>query len=379
MRRFYFPTQLFSGAGCIRQLPQFLSGGLRILMVTDENLLRTEAAARILALIKSAGAAAVIFSDVMPNPELSMVYRAVSLCRSNEIGAVLSLGGGSVMDTGKAVAMLAAQPDPIARFAESGLKPACPSIPHYAVPTTCGTGAEASSVAVISYGNTKRGLWADSLFPTAAFADPELLASLPERILTETAMDALSHALESFIGKERQGILQALGLEAARMIFLSLQAARAGDPEARANLCEAASMAGIAMGQSGTGMVHAMSDQLGEQFHLSHGAGIAVLLPHCLRFNLPAAQDQLARFADAVGIAKSQPEETRASAAVDALEALCRNCGIPARLQDCAASDEQISAMAQSACSSFIIENNPRPVTPAALSEIFRDLIPKQI
>lgn len=379
MKRFYFPTQLYSGAGCIEKLFSFLHAGQKVLLITDENLLRTEASSCVQELITQAGAMVTIFSDVMPNPELHMVCHVAELCRSVQASAVISLGGGSVMDTGKVVAMLATQPEPIEPFATGAALPTRAPLPHYAIPTTCGTGAEASSVAVISHQNRKYGLWAESLYATAAFADPDLLATLPVRILTETAMDALSHALESYIGKDRQAILQALGLEAARVIITSLPAARNEDAAAKARLCEAASMAGIAMGQSGTGIVHSMSDQLGEQFHLSHGRGIAYLLPLCLRYNLPAATSQLARVADAIGAAEmGQSEEEKAEAAVAAVEKLCADCGFSAPIAGRAASDAQIDAMSEATVRSFITDNNPRVAEKKAISDIFRTLIPER-
>ena len=138
-------------------------------------------------------------------------------------------------------------------------------------------------------------------------------------------------------------------------------------------------MAGIAMGQSGTGIVHSMSDQLGEQFHLSHGRGIAYLLPLCLRYNLPAATSQLARVADAIGAAEmGQSEEEKAEAAVAAVEKLCADCGFSAPIAGRAASDAQIDAMSEATVRSFITDNNPRVAEKKAISDIFRTLIPER-
>ena len=380
IKRFYYPTQVFWGTNCVQKLSDFLTTTDTVLLMTDKALLNLGLPQRVSGVLQEQVSRIVLFSDVMPNPEIQMIYQATTLAQQEHVTAIVAVGGGSVMDAAKTVAMLATQEGAMADYGERGKQPMRPSLPCYVVPTTSGTGSEGSSVAVVSYSNAgKRGIWSDSLFVSAAFLDTEMTLELPEPITAATAMDALDHAVEAYIGLDQQPILDALCLHAIRLIARYLPAAyEQNDPEARAQLSAAALMAGIGMGQSGTGIVHSMADRLGEHYHTPHGLGIAILLPVCLRYNAQAAASRLADIAAAMdlNIGGCSVGEA-ANMAVTAIEALARRVGIPTRVQGNPLSEDTIRQMADTALHHFITDNNPRRPTVEELMDLFCQVLPQ--
>lgn len=379
-KRFYYPGQLFSGDHCIEKLKLFISPSDIVFFITDSSLKKIGVADQVEEILKQINCSIVEFTGVMPNPEVEMIYRATELAKNSGATAVVAVGGGSVMDAAKTVAMLCRQPGPMVEYAERGVSPEVPSLPCYAVPTTCGTGSEGSSVAVVSYGEKgKRGLWSDNLFVNAAFLDVDLMMGLPASITATTAMDAIDHAIEAYIGLDRQPILDAFALHAVRLIYKYLPIAyETGDRYARDQLSAAAFMAGIAMGQSGTGIVHSMADRLGEVYHTPHGLGIAILLPPCLRYNAPAVLDRLADLAGAMELDISgKSVEEAAYLAVDAVESLVRRVGIPQRVSGEMVSAEKLREMAETSVHHFITDNNPIRPSTEDLMNIFLQVLPE--
>lgn len=378
--RFYFPTRVYSGAGCVARLLDFVGPGDAVFLMTDATLNRLGLAPNVAGLLRGRVKALAVYDKVLPDPAVEMVCEAAEEAHAFGATTIVCVGGGSVMDAAKAVAMLVPHFPDYRPYAMRERPPRLPSLPCYAVPTTCGTGAEASSAAVLSYQHVKGGIKAETMFMAAAFLDEALLLGLPASITAQTAMDALTHAVESYIGRCRQPMLDALNLHAVRLLFRHLPAAYAdgSDLAARAGLLQAACMAGLAMGHSGTGIVHAFSNKLCEAYPgLPHGLCNAILLPYCLRYNAPAALGRLGDIAAAAGLnTAALGEEAAGYAAVEAIERLGAAVHIPRRISGQPLAEAQIQDLAEGARTHFIAANNPRTPTREDLAGILRQALP---
>ena len=378
--RFYFPTNIYSGPQCCEHMRNFFSQQDVVFLMTDETLMRAGIVQNVQNAFQTAVGKIHIFDQVKPDPAVEMVIAAAREAHELHATAVVAVGGGSVMDAAKTVAMLLARFPNMEDYAMRRLAPVNASVPCYVVPTTCGTGAEASSAAVLSYSHVKMGIKAETMFPKAAFLDETLMLSLPKQITAHTAMDALTHSVESYIGLTRHPILDALNLQAVSLVFKYLRRAYSDgqDQQAKFGLTQAACMAGLAMGHSGTGLVHAFSSKMCEEYHhLSHGLSNAILLPYCVRYNAPAVLGRLNELATAIGLCGSSEEEG-AYAFVAAVESLARDVGIPPRITGHVLTPERIRILAQETKEHFIAANNPRTPTIEELVDILVRVLPQE-
>ncbi len=378
MKRFYFPTELYSGAGSIKELSRFLGADSRVLLVTDGMLVKLGLAARVTAVLEGIGAKYDVFADVPANPHAKDVQACLAAARTLEATAIVCLGGGSPMDVAKVVAMLMTNPGSWEDYQWNGLKPVNAPLPYIAIPTTAGTGSEASKTAVIIDRDTKKGVGGDFFFSAVTLVDPELMTSLPPFVTATTGMDALTHAIEAYVGVNNHPFTNALALEAISLLAKYLERAYTdgNDLEARENVAVAASMAGLAMDQSGLGIIHSMSGPLSSRYNVAHGLGNAVLLPYGMRFNLSTVPERYARVAAALGCAvEGLSAAEAAEAGVAKVENMCSNMNIPKDLSNYFQQEADIALFADDACKMFLMRNNPRVPTVEEIAVIFRKLL----
>ncbi|MEJ2602990.1 MAG: iron-containing alcohol dehydrogenase [Gammaproteobacteria bacterium] len=335
----------FAGSGSSSQLCRHLGqlGVRRALIVTDRPLRELGLVDRATRALGPAGVEAAIFDGVRPDPTFSQIAAGADAFRQYDADAVLAVGGGSSMDAAKVIAACAGSDEDPRRWVGFGkIRHAMPKI--YAVPTTAGTGSEATIGAVVSDDATheKAVISAPSLLPAAAALDPDLLLGLPRPITAATGMDALTHAVEAYICTWNRGTAREKALAAVRLIFRNLETAcREGEnPAAREAMSIAAYYAGIAINQVNVGNVHAIAHQIGGKYGIPHGVANSLVLPHVLEFSFEETRPRLAELAAAAGVARrGASEEENARAFIEAVRELRRTVGLPERSDDIRAED----------------------------------------
>jgi alcohol dehydrogenase len=339
VRRFIkSPLQLtFCGEGSTEQLvAHIVRGGYRkILLVTDKPLVELGLAGRVVDAVKSRGAEVVIYDGVLPDPTIAVVAGGLHRYQQQGCDAVVALGGGSSIDTAKTVAAAATNGgiEAVMGLFKVKIAPA----PLFAIPTTAGTGSEASWFAVISDTDThqKTGIGAPALLPKATALDASLMTGLPKSITAATGMDALTHAIETFIAPAANDEVRSLSLPAAEMIFGNLLEAyeNGSNLAARESMAMASYYAGVSLNISAVGYVHAIAHQLGAKYGIPHGLANAVVLPFVLDLNVEAASAPLAELADLIGVSKaSDSERAKAEKLVEAVRELNAALHIPTTL-----------------------------------------------
>lgn len=339
VRRFLkSPHQLtFCGEGSAEQLVAHMlrSGSRKILLVTDKPLVELGLAGRIVSAVNARGGEIVVYDGVLPDPTIAVVQGALDCYQRDNCDAVLALGGGSSIDTAKTVAAAATNGGiaPILGMFKVKQAPA-----HlYAIPTTAGTGSEVSFFAVISDPEThqKNGIGDTSMLPKATALDPTLMTGLPRHITAATGMDALTHAIETYIATAANEEVRSYSRPAVEMIFTSLPRAyeEGSDLEARETMAIASYYAGVSLNIAAVGYVHAIAHQLGARYGTPHGLANAIVMPYVLDVNIDAAGQALAELAELIGVcASGDSTRTKAEKFVAAVRAMNSRVGIPESL-----------------------------------------------
>lgn len=284
MEEFSLATRIYAGAGAASVLKEF--GAKRLMMVTDPFFMKNGTAKRIAEL---SGATEVDYFDaVQPDPSVALAAEGTSRLQRFSPDLLVALGGGSAMDCAKAMSY----------FAQGK----CPLV---AIPTTSGSGSEVTNFAILTHGKAKHPLVDETLRPSAAILDSDLLTDLPPALIADGGFDCLSHSLEAYVARNASPFSDMYARESFRMAYAVLPASYAGRQEVRLKMHMASTMAGIAFSQSGLGVCHAVSHALGGIFHVPHGRLNAVLLPAVISCNANAAQHRYAELARAAGMAGS--------------------------------------------------------------------------
>jgi aldehyde dehydrogenase (NAD+) len=319
------------------------------------------------------------FLDVPQDSSLETVDAAALLGRQAGVDAVVSVGGGSVIDTAKSTAVCLGGGGKAIDYVGIHMLRSAP-VPHVVLPTTAGTGSEVSNAAVMRHSVMKRKVYIvdDKLIPGAAILDPLLTAGLPRGLTAATGMDALTHAVEAVVSKQGNPISEGLALQAIRMIAEHLPTCvdKPQDLEARVQMQMASTMAGWAFSVAGTGLVHGMSHSVGARCGVPHGTGNGILLPHVMRYNLEAAGPKLVLVARALGCEPTARGGQLASAAADAVAALLERVGHPTKLSAVGVSDGDLLTCAGLALTDGATTTNPRPVRSAdEIVEVYRQAL----
>jgi alcohol dehydrogenase class IV len=363
--KFFTPTRLIFGEGCARQTGRWARdlGGTKALLVTDKGLVRAGLSEEILKALRGAGLETIVFDGVKENPTEQNVHDGRDLIGSERIDVVIAVGGGSPMDAAKAMSALSAAEGSIVDY-EYGLKFFTRSGPPViAIPTTAGTGSEATMGSVITDQASHRKIDVVSplMAPRVSLVDPELTYSLPPAITAATGMDALTHSVEGYTASLASPLTDSIHLCVIGLLgrFLLRAYTKGTDTEARHNVMLASMMAGVGFPNSGLGAVHGLTLPLGGRFGVAHGIGNAIMLPHVMSFNLPACAEKLADIALPLGAKKRTAE-----AAIEQVIALRRAMGIPV-LSSFSVSRDSLPALAKDA-----LGRNTNCVTnPRAVSE----------
>ncbi len=374
---------LLVGPGSSVRLAEALNGfgHRRILLVSDEPITRLGLTKPLTDALTGGGTAFVVFDAITPDAPIALVEKGIKLFRREHCDAIVAFGGGSVMDAAKAIGLSAAN-DKHPRELVGYFKARRSPVPIYAVPTTAGTGSEVTVAAVISDpAKGQKLVIADTrIVPQMAALDPCLMTGLPGHITASTGMDALTHAVEAYIGHWGTDFSDRMALAAVGMIYANLPLAYADGANllARENMALASTYAGLAFTRANVGNVHAIAHQLGGRYHTPHGLANAIMLPLVLRYSSPVITAKLATLAIRAKVGQEgEPEAELAKTFLDSVEALNRQLGIPQHLD--ALREKDIPALAEAACWEADT-NYPVPIrmSQEACERLLREALPRQ-
>ena len=348
-----------------------LCGGLMaapVLLVTDPGIVKLGLAEEALASLEAAGLAPVVFQDVMADPEERAVLAAAALGREQAVGGVIGFGGGSSMDVAKLAALLLASDQKLEEIYGVGLATGG-RLPLVQVPTTAGTGSEVTPISIVTTGaQEKKGVVAAQLLPDLAVLDAGLTLGLPPAVTAATGVDAMVHAIEAYTSRHKKNPLSdMLARQALQLLAGAIEKAvhDGRDAAARQDMLLGAMLAGQAFANAPVAAVHALAYPIGGHFHVSHGLSNSLVLPHVLRFNLPAAANAYAELAPIVfpSIAPGAPQ-AMAAAMIEGFETLIPSLGLETRLTQVGIEAAHVPMMAEDAMKQTrLLVNNPREVT----------------
>ena len=370
------------GAGCIKQLPYLIKqkGIKKVMVVTDKGLMGLNLLDSLFEGLKSKGIEYVVYDGVQPNPTIPNIEEAKKLYVDNGCEAIIAFGGGSPMDCAKAAGARVVKPNQSVQKMKGVLKVRKKLMPFFAVPTTAGTGSETTIAAVVSDPDTHEKYAINDLClrPGYAILDPELTVGLPPHITSTTGMDALTHAVEAYIGRSNTKETAARAVQAVKLIFENLYNAYEDGKniEARENMLLASHYAGIAFTRAYVGYVHAIGHNLGGMYGVPHGLAMSVILPYVLDYYGEAAYDRLADLADAVGISGADNAE-KAKKFIAAVRELNAKMNIPSSIDKI--KEEDIPLIAERA----LAEGNPLYPVPKIMDKadceaLIKSLMPKE-
>ena len=352
----------FVGADAVGELCDSIghSGVRKVLVVTDAMLVQLGIVGRITSSLEAAGVASSVYDGVEPDPTFDQVEAGLAQLEKDSCDAVLAVGGGSPMDASKMIAAMATNGRPLSKL-EGRFKVRKSPAPLFAIPTTAGTGSEVTVAAVVSdpVSHEKKFYLDPKLLPSMAALDPTLMTGLPPQITAATGMDALTHAVESYVALTSTEQSEAYAKIAVRLIFANLPTAYSdGDNlAARKSMALASYYAGLAFTRTSVGYVHAIAHTFGAYYRTPHGLANAIALPHVLEFSKGEAQLRLAELADLLGFDEAN-EAAKAQRFIDEVRALMAKVGIPYTLD--ALKTEDINAIAKQACAEAYL-NYPVP------------------
>lgn len=368
-------TRVVFGLGALVRLGELARelGGRRVLLVTDPGLESAGHPQRALRFLEEAGLTVFVFDGVEANPTTRHVAAGVAFAKQHAVDLIVTVGGGSSMDCGKGINFLLTNGGALTDYKGYG-KATRPMLPAIGVPTTAGTGSEAQSYALIVDEEThmKMACGDPKLACRVAILDPELTVSQPMKLTAITGIDALSHALESYVCTRRTPLSQLYAREAWRLLEANLETVlrQPDNLEARAAMQLGANFAGTAIENSMLGACHACANPLSAHYGLTHGVAIGILLPHVLRFNAPVAGPLYSDL-----IYSSEPVNGDPQAAGEALaqrvSALLQSAGLPATLTEAGVSRALLPLLAEEAAQQWTGKFNPRPVAEGELRAIY--------
>ncbi len=375
---FQMRSRVIAGPGLAsdfgNELPRL--GGKRAFVVTDKIVGQMGFLDKVRASVAAGGLEwSGVFDDVPPNSEFGVIRRGAAACREAEGDLLIAVGGGSVIDTAKGMNVILTLGGDYADYQGFGLinRPLGPLV---AIPTTAGTGSEATAYAVIREDatETKQTIVSNYLASDLAVLDPELTLSLPPSLTASTGMDALTHAVEAYLSNNWRPMSDALALHACRTIAEWLPAAveKGDDLQARYNMLVASSEAGMAFSSAMVGVVHAMAHTLGGLFHVPHGLANAILLAPGMEYNLPVAEARLADLAPAFGLRPSGDKGTDARAAIDFVRRLLTRIKLPSRLREAKVPEDGLERAAEATVLDAAIYTNPREATAEEILEVLK-------
>ena len=371
----------YHGAGAIGAITGELAarGLKKPIVFTDPDLIKFGVLKKVTDLLDKAKVAYAVYSDIKANPTIDNVKNGVKAFRKAKADSIIAIGGGSSMDTAKAVGIIVANP----KFADvrslEGVAPTTrPSKPILAVPTTAGTAAEVTINYVITDVEKKRKFVCVDPhdIPVVAFVDPDMMSSMPKGLTAFTGMDALTHAIEGYITKAACPMTDMMHIEAIRLISASLRDAVANKPAGRAGMALGQYIAGMGFSNVGLGVDHAMAHGLSALYDMPHGKACAILLPTAMKFNASKSGTKYREIARAMGVKgvdEMSPAEYR-KAAIAAVEKLSKDVGIPPTLSG-VLKKEDVKFLSESAYADACRPGNPRDCSVKDIEKLYLSLM----
>jgi alcohol dehydrogenase len=373
------PTRVVFGPGSLSQLRQIVREGLkakRPFLVTDKGVEEAGILRNVISQIPGIP----VFNEIEENPKHLTVDQGGELVRQLQPDLIIGLGGGSVLDAAKAIALLATNPGKIENY-EGREKYKTPPLPVLAIPTTCGTASEVTWVSVITHTvrKFKMSIKGHRMFPAVALVDPDLLKTLPSGLVASTGMDALTHAVEAYTVKPANFMTDIFARESLFYIFAYIEAAFRdikANSEAREGLMKGSMLAGFAFGNSDVGAVHCLAESIGALYDIAHGVANAVFLPYVMEYNLPASTRKFAEIAKIAGIDFEDDTEA-ARSLIQKVKQLSKALNIPS-FKDIGIKESHFPEIAQKSFENNSNPSNPREVSPQdymdILSHAYQDI-----
>ena len=379
--RFILYETSYFGPGSISVIPDEVAarGFKKAFVVTDKSLMEFKVATKVLKVLDDAKIAYAVFDDVKPNPTIENVQSGVAAFKAAGADFIISIGGGSAMDTGKAVGIIINNPEHAdVRSLEGAVQTKNKCVPTIAIPTTAGTAAEVTINYVITDVEKKRKFVCVDPhdIPVVAIIDSDMMSSMPKGLTASTGMDALTHAIEGYICKGAWEMSDMFELKAIEVISRSLRSAVAGEPKGREDMALGQYLAGMAFSNVGLGIVHSMAHPLGAFYDTPHGVANAIILPTVMEYNAPATGDKYKYIAEAMGVStKGMSQEEYRKAAVEAVRKLSEDVGIPAKLSDVGVKKEDLDFLSESAFADVCTGGNPRETSVEDIKKLYESML----
>ena len=373
------PTS-YHGSGAIAEIVNEVKahGFQKALVCSDLDLVKFHVTSKVTDLLEQAGLAYELYSNIKPNPTIENVKSGVEAFKAAKADYIIAIGGGSSMDTSKAVGIIIANPEfEDVRSLEGNSATKKPCVPIIAVPTTAGTAAEVTINYVITDVEKKRKFVCVDPhdMPIVAVVDPDMMSSMPKGLTAATGMDALTHAIEGYTTKAAWEMTDMFHLEAIKLIAQSLRDAVAGTPEGRKGMALGEYIAGMGFSNVGLGIAHSMAHTLGAVYDTPHGVACAMMLPIVMEYNAECTGEKYREIARAMGV-KGVDDMTQAEyreAAVAAVRKLSEDVGIPTKLEKLR--EEDLPFLAESAFADACCPGNPKDTNVEDLKQLFRKLM----
>ena len=348
----------------------------KALAVTDKDLIKFNVVEKVTALLDNAGLAYEIFDEVKANPSVDVIKKGVAKFKQSGADYLIAIGGGSPIDSSKAIGIIINNPEFEDVLSLEGVAPTHQKcVPIIAIPTTAGTAAEVTINYVITDEANKRKFVCVDVHdvPAVAIVDPDMMSSMPKGLTAATGMDALTHAIEGYTTKAAWALTDALHLEAIRLIAKHLRGAVENTKEGREGMALGQYVAGMGFSNVGLGIVHSMAHPLSAYYDTPHGIANAVLLPYVLEFNAPATGEKFREIARAMGVkgVDDMSQDEYRKAAIDAVKQLSKDVGIPEKLHMIGVKQEDLVALSQDALKDVCTGGNPRECTAEDILAIY--------
>ena len=378
--RFVLNETSYHGAGAVKEVPTEAKarGFKKALVCSDPDLIKFGVTKKVTDLLDEAGLAYEIYSGIKPNPTIENVQTGVKALKDAEADYIIAIGGGSSMDTAKAIGIIDRNPEFADVISLEGVAPTKnPCTPIFAIPTTAGTAACVTINYVITDEHKDRKMVCVDVhdIPVVAFVDPEMMASMPKGLTAATGMDALTHAIEGYITAGAWEMSDMFHLKAIEIIGRSLRASVEGKMEGRTDMALGQYIAGMGFSNVGLGIVHSMAHPLGALYDTPHGVANAIILPTVMEYNAPATGEKYKYIAEAMGVdTTGMDQETYRKAAIDAVKKLSTDVGIPANLKEIV-KEEDLDFLSESAFADACRPGNPRETSVAEIKELYKSLL----
>ncbi len=381
MARIVLNETSYHGSGAIKEIPAEVKGRgfVKAFVCSDPDLIKFGVTKKVTDVLDEAGIAYEIYSDIKPNPTIENVQSGVAAYKASGADCIIAIGGGSSMDTAKAVGIIITNPEFEDVRSLEGVAPTKkPCVPIIAVPTTAGTAAEVTINYVITDVEKKRKFVCVDTHDIAvvAIVDPDMMPTMPKGLTAATGMDALTHAIEGYITKGAWEMTDMFHLKAIELIAKHLRGAVDNTPEGREGMALAQYIAGMGFSNVGLGIVHSMAHSLGAVYDTPHGVGNAILLPTIMEYNAPCTGEKYKEIAKAMGVegVDAMTQEEYRKAAVDAVKKLSQDVGIPADLKEIV-KEEDVQFLAESAYADACRPGNPRDTSVEEIIALYKSLM----